>query len=326
MWGMKQAALKYYQLFPLVQNGIVLRQLSKARAFGACVLFDLEDSVIDPAHPEATSALKQTARAQLRELGTMVNEGGMSEKDFHIRINPLHSKELTYDLEALAAADITWAGIFVPCVSTPAHIELYMARLERAGIRYTELIPILETEEGLRNVSTIFANRPPEIQAAFFGNYDYHLDIKRFPIAEQHNDAYWHTVEPLIEQLEKLGVAYGNSPYTRFKDDPAFLNVLERMATTCSLPFRQITLRLQQSNLCRSFGVSAQQFMARQLLQPMAELMPLDEAQAIVAEFEKQRSRSGRQQGGSVRYITPQEYLLARNQLKLHDTASGSSE
>lgn len=315
--AMKQKPIKYYQLFPLVHPDIVLRQIAKSHAFGACILFDLEDSVMDPVDPETTRELKSNARKNLIELGKMVNAGGLSPAAFHIRVNPLHSPELQLDLAALRAANIPWTGIFVPQVEQPEHIELYSTKLETSGIQFKELIPILETRAGLANTEAIFENRPTTVKAAFFGNYDYHLEMNQFPVADQSEPAYWEIVEPLIANLERLGVQFGNSPYTHLKDDPAFLQILERLSWVCKLPLRQVTLRLQQTKLCHSFGKSVENMMALQLLNAAPEVMPLDEAKTIVLSFERQRSRQRTTQTSQAkRFITPQEYLLARERLR----------
>ena len=136
----------------------------KADAF----VIDLEDGT-----PESE---KGEARRQLADIVEYVRAQHLEGLLF-VRTNTPGSSHIDADLDSALRADID--GLMIPKVGTPADLNRFgkaAVDAERTGRRRVDLIGLIETAAGVRNVQAIAAAEP-HLRALCFGGEDFISDM-----------------------------------------------------------------------------------------------------------------------------------------------------
>lgn len=240
----------YFTKYDAETNSKHLFKYAKDRTV---ICFDLEDSVDCWIRKENNPSLKK----EKREILTALLSGWKDEmKDMRtaVRINPSGSPEQINDIHSLQQiANISF--IIIPKVNSLSDIEVALTNLSNSNLKYSEIIPVIESKEGLRNLELILKSFP-QIKKIFFGHYDYNLDIKAFPFFHQDSIEYWKWVLKMIETAKLHDVLFINSPYTKLNDLGFFTAMLNYLFTISKGEFGQVTMNSAQTNACNSFHCS----------------------------------------------------------------------
>ncbi len=277
------------------------------------ICFDLEDSICDKLDPGKTKDMKTRYRNILNELLNAIH-GNLGEVKIGIRINSLYSGYFESDVELLAKTKHIHS-LILPKVDAHEEWEEIKGALDSKQIRYTELIPLIESKAGLNNLKRILA-ADKRIRKVGFGHCDYNLSIEAFPFFHQDTGEYWKWVEFIIETIRPFNIKLIHSAYLHLGNTAFFKAMLAHLNFLSPDGFSQFTLSTQQSLLCRSFNGSC---------------IPLDDIamnrlhlhnshndlETFIEEFE--RDNAGRNFTIRIRdnnLLSPQEYTLARRRFQ----------
>lgn len=217
------------------------------------ICFDLEDSVNCWINMENNANLKNEKRKILTELLSGW-EDKIVETKTAVRINSSESPEQINDICSLKQiTNISY--IIIPKVNSVTDIEITTESLLKNNIKFSEIIPVIETKEGLVNLNIIL-KAFPQIKKFFFGHYDYNLDIKALPFFHQDSIEYWKWVIKMIEIARQHNIVFINSPYTKLNDLNFFKSMLKYLFTISKGEFGQVTMNSAQTQCCNEFQIS----------------------------------------------------------------------
>jgi len=262
-----------------------------------CILCDLEDSIQDPDFPENNFSLKERAR---KDLSFILKK---TKKKINIRINSIHSPFFIEDLHLLEKFDKKISSIFIPKIESSDDINIFYQKYGRR----CKINPIIETKIGVENIENILSSKyKSEFQFVFFGNYDFHLDKKIFPINEQYSRKYWDTVLPLIIKIEEQGLKFGNSAYANINDENTNRFIVRQLKKKCKNKFALISLHNKQSEIINNELSDICKNISNHYIYEN------NSSQSSLEDYSntKQKGRSFAFYNGSI--ITPQEYLLLK--------------
>lgn len=217
------------------------------------ICFDLEDSANCWLNKENNAFLKNEKR---KILTSLLSEWGnkLTETKTGVRINTSGSPEQLKDICALKQiTNISF--IIIPKVNSVSDIDTTIENLLKNNLIFSEIIPVIESKEGLSNLNVILKTFP-QIRKIFFGHYDYNLDIKAFPFFHQNSIEYWKWVLKLIEISKLHNVLFINSPYTKLNDQSYFKSMLKYLSTITKGEFGQATMNSAQTHSCNEFQSS----------------------------------------------------------------------
>lgn len=184
-------------------------KISKAISGSAhAIMFDMEDSVSVKSKAEARNVLKET----LQELHTI-------DKKIYVRINDFKSEFWEKDLKLVKEFD--YLGLVVPLVETSEDFK----ELVNHSLSDREIIPIIETAKGIRNIDSILS-ADVNIEKIAFGVVDFCVDVN---ISFQSNNPLLsHSRIELVLASRANGMAAPiDSVYASFKDNEGFVNELD---------------------------------------------------------------------------------------------------
>ncbi|MEO6132389.1 MAG: aldolase/citrate lyase family protein, partial [Saprospiraceae bacterium] len=213
--------------------------------------FDLEDSIQDTLDPFNTRALKSYHRAILKLILKKISIQS-NRMAVGVRINDAHTKDYALDIEALAGAGPI-SSVFLPKAIHAEQVMDLQNRLELAGVHYTEIIPVIETKNGLHNLESILNLKSDKIKSIAFGHCDYNLDNDIYPFIHQDAREYWNWVIRIFNRIRPYQLSFVNSPFLQLENDARFNDMLALLYSVCQGQFGQITLTARQTHLCRSF-------------------------------------------------------------------------
>lgn len=267
---------------------------------GCRILLDLEDSIRDVITPSKSALLKQQARIELANIFSL-----NPALRFDVRVNAPGSGEYEKDIALINSFIHRIRSLFIPKVeNADAIVEV----LDDTGHK-VPVNPIIETLNGFKNRESICISAiRNQVEFFFFGNYDFHLDANIFPICEQGSGAYWKVAAPLIKTVER-DFHFGNSPYSDIDDLATLQYSLSRLQALCTKPFAVMSLHKKQTLEYRRLQTGHTEYIA-----PQAANTYLHARDTYISG--KLKGRSFAIDKHSRRIITPQEYLLALNNLK----------
>ena len=290
----------------------LLRPLATAHA---TAVLDLEDGLWDVTSHERTRERKSWGRRALAALCAERPEL-FHQQRIGIRVNRMDSAEFTLDLAALKVASRAGplACVILPKVESPADLDDCHASLARAGIKYDQLVPIIETRRGLANLTGIVTGACERgVCWVVYGHYDYSLDSLQWPFLDHDESNFWEHVTPIIQRIEHAGLQYIHPPLFQMYDDSRLQLIVEQLAARCRHEFGILTVGSRQSRRCiEPIAPEA----GRAMLRPSAPRSAAETrtlAEQTVASYQTWRradfgfavdARSGR-------FISPHEYLAA---------------
>ncbi|MBS1516299.1 MAG: hypothetical protein JSS63_14800 [Bacteroidetes bacterium] len=273
------------------------------------ICLDLEDSIQDLRHPLNNSSLKNSARNFIRKIFSGLRPLNVN---FGIRINSYHSKEFILDIKLLSESFLKEKikSILIPKVESVEEVELIINSLEKTGVNAAEIIPVIETKKGFKNLESIVNLNNLRLRRIAFGHCDFNIDNNFFPFFHQNSRQYWEWVKEFTSIIESAGMQFINSPFLKLQDDYSFQSMLSKLFTHCSSDFGQITLTNRQTQLCKKFQPDYKQLNGyrKQLNENECEIY----AKELVNDFESYNEGKGFTISNKRTLISPQEYTSAR--------------
>ena len=221
--------------------------LNNRQTFGTTVVFDLEDGLQNVFDIKQSKNLKEETRNLLFNALNDRNKKTISE--YGIRINALSSVEFYNDLKFLRGLNknVKWKYVVVPKINSQNDVVNCMNAFSENDIKFTEFIPIIETINGFQNIKNIFSNKPNKLfHRSFWGQEDFNLDLKCWPLKDYTHSDYWETLKTFITFIENAGYHYINGPSLNLSDHAVLKKILGVVSTICHLDFDQVALSYEQ--------------------------------------------------------------------------------
>ena len=273
--------------------------------------FDFEDSIQDCLNPINTPTLKTNYRNYLQ---TIIDKCkiDISEVNVGIRINAIDSPEYILDLVALAKIKNV-STIFIPKVSNSKQILNLQNDLQRNGVSYNEIIPVVETKNGLNNLEEIFQTNLNKIRGIAFGHCDYNFDNHNYPFFYQDSREYWTWITKISEFTKSNNLRIVNSPFLQLDNNEFFKNVLNMLYSIGGNNVAQITLTQKQTSICNSFPDNKKNIVLPKILNRLDLRVPTFYAENFIESFEKNTNNKGFAISNNRTILSPQEYISSLN-------------
>lgn len=166
-------------------------------------IFDFEDAIRDPNDFDNESSLKISARETLLSYMPLPEE---IQKRYALRINPVDSLPFEADLHYLELTKkYPPHSIILPKVHSVAEIK----KFEDVLPFKSEIIPLIESKEGLKNIDSIL-RVSHQIRSFCFGHIDYFFESKVFPIPKSvvESNELREVIEYLMSYAKKVKKQY----------------------------------------------------------------------------------------------------------------------
>jgi citrate lyase beta subunit len=280
----------------------------------ATLCFDFEDSIQNWILPQKNSELKAEYRNYFRKLFTG-NSSQLQNCKIGIRLNSESSGEQIFDVRTLQSVKdfLKIHSILLPKTEDCEQVIRLIENLDKLKILYDEIIPIIESKNGLNNLPDIAKLYPQKIRNIGFGHCDYNLDIGAFPFFHQESIEYWRWIHKLFSILDINHIRIINSAYLQLENHSYFQKMLGYMKSICGDNFAQFTLTFRQSIQCRDFiehgNIEYKKINERLNLRPVRS-----NAESLIDKFETEDHHIGFAVTRENRIlISPQEYVSAKN-------------
>jgi citrate lyase beta subunit len=227
-----------------------LESIINKEASGVVICFDLEDSICNWIDEKENTNLKNEYRKILNKILSGLNSESNSIK-IGIRINSGGSDFQNLDIESIPIGSRI-NTILIPKVEDKNQIDTVASSLNARSIIFSEIIPIIESKEGLEKLEDIL-NAKYHVKKVGFGHCDYNLSIHAFPFFHQDSVEYWKWVNRIIEILSEKELKFINSAVLDLNDSALFQSMLDHLHTIYPNNFGQFTLTHQQTLVCKSF-------------------------------------------------------------------------
>jgi citrate lyase subunit beta/citryl-CoA lyase len=172
---MAQQSLITYLFVPATNRKFIDHVVREDRWDPDYLIFDFEDAIRDVFDLENEGSLKMCARETLLSYLPFPENIG---RKYILRINAIGSAPFEADIGFLESSkDNPPRAIVLPKAESASDIHA----LERALPRLTEIIPLIETSAGVRNIDAILS-ASSRIKAFCFGHIDYFFEQGTFPL------------------------------------------------------------------------------------------------------------------------------------------------
>ena len=287
--------------------------IQKYAETNATLCFDFEDSIKNWMNPTSDSELKSQHRSYFRSIyNNLLSRLGPVK--IGIRINN-YLPELEKDILAISTFRIN--SILIPKVETPEQIKFVEHLLIENKVFYDELLPVVESHQGLINLRDIIQSSPQKIRKIGFGHCDYNLNINTFPFFQQDSNEYWKWINKIGSVAIPQNIKVMNSPWLELENSSFFQAMLIHLDKLFGENFGQFTLTTRQTAICNTFKLTKKQYSFSKLLSNRLELNVPDQLAAeLINKFENGNNNRGftvSKADGIL--ISPQEYLAAKSYL-----------
>jgi hypothetical protein len=279
-----------------------IEHLCKFAETKAILCFDLEDSI------NKTELKPQYRNYFVQILENLLPQVGAQKIGLRINSN---AEEFDKDADTIADRYINF--IFIPKVENIEQINLIFKRLSENNVSFDELIPIIETKNGLTDLPDIIKNLPGKINKIAFGHCDYNFSINAYPFFHQDTMEYWKWIHKLNEIITPNGLSLVNSPYLDLNNHSFFQSMINYLYEYLGNNFGQITLSSKQSEIIRNFEPKNNKLNFKRLIDNRLNLcMPLHYDHQIIEAFANENHNRGFTVIQKNRIIiSPQEYRKA---------------
>lgn len=211
------------------------------------LVFDLEDTLFD-IEGLKTPEIKSWGRNELIEF-SYLRKDLPSRKKIGVRVNRPNSAEFDNDIFFLSQLSKNWniEAIVIPKVETTRELNDALYQLKEHKISYNRYIPIVETIQGMKNLSSIASH--PGLQDIIYGHNDYSLEMGHWPFFDEEEEKFWEIVTPFIQTIEKAGLSYVHPPIFSLSNESFFKQIVSRLKNSCRHPFGMITINSTQTIL-----------------------------------------------------------------------------
>lgn len=216
--------------------------------YNAIICFDLEDSI------KSDNKNYQLTRTKIFSDISELISNNINIVEIGIRINSYKSGFYLEDIIRISQIlnEYCHVNFFLPKVSTSSELTKTVKAIHSNKIQNFEIIPIIESKNGMNKLTEILFNESICISKIAFGHCDYNLDCNHFPFHHQDSDKYWSWIND-ISQICGEEITFLNSPYLNLKDDDYLFEILSKVKKVTKKS-GQITLTLRQSKVCNLFN------------------------------------------------------------------------
>ena len=306
-----------------------MERLIRSMVPGTMAILDLEDGYLDVRDPAGTSERREGGRKHLLEL-CAGSRGRTNGRPVAMRINAAGTDDFVRDLPVVRAFADTFglAAIMLPKVGSGEEYRAALAALEDCGVARGCLIPMVETEKGLRRIEEIVAAAVAlGATALVYGHHDYCLDVCCWPFPDPGERIYWEPVERVAEVAMGAGLRYVHPPEANLRDEALLGRMISKLRGICGDHLDLYSAGMSQTAiLLRLTGESSPSL---ENFEPIARLSPLGPeekkrlAEETCALFEEnnRQEHSFSVDARTGRFISPHEYLAAVRYLGSLDRA-----
>ena len=273
--------------------------------------FDFEDSIQDCLNPSNTPTLKKVYRNYFKTIFNKCNLHS-GKANIGIRINASESPEHLLDILVLSEIKQV-STIFIPKANNSNQILNLQNILHKNGIIYNEIIPVVETKQGLNNMEEILKSNSCKIGGIAFGHCDYNNDNHNYPFFHQDSREYWTWITKLFEIVKPYNLPIINSPYLQLDNNKFFKNMLNILFAIGGNKIGQITLTQEQTNICNSFPDNIKNILLPKLLNRLDLRVPAFYAENFIESFTNNTCNKGFAINHDRTILSPQEYISSVN-------------
>ena len=271
----------------------------------ANICFDLEDSIKND-----TNTYQQVRISIFKDILELIRNNKVLEVG--IRINSTLSDFYSDDIFQISklSSNHPHINIFIPKISDSTDIVKTVKEIVSNKIQNFEIIPIIESIQGMNNLSSILSNNKQYIFKVAFGHCDFNYDCNYFPFHHQDSEDYWNWVKVLIDICGNDFI-FLNSPYLNLNDDDNLVRILSRLKKATNKS-GQITLSLRQSKVCSAFN--QQDYKLSNRLESRARIEEVNQFAMYLVNSFKQYKVDGKNFAiipDIKKLISPQEYAKA---------------
>jgi citrate lyase beta subunit len=302
----------------------VMERLIRSMVPGTMGILDLEDGYLDVRDPGRTSERRESGRKQLLELCAR-SQGRANGRPVAMRINAVGTEDFVRDLQVLRTVADTFglAAVMLPKVGSGEEYRDALAALEDCRVACGSLVPMVETEEGLRRVDEIVAEAVAVgATALVYGHHDYCLDVGCWPFPGPGDRAYWEPVERVAEAAIVGGLRYVHPPEANLRDEALLGRMISKLRGICgdhldlySAGMSQTTILLRLTGESLPSVETSVPVTRLSLLGPEEKKRLAEETFALFEENNRQE-HSFSADARTGRFISPHEYLAAVKYLR----------
>jgi len=297
--------IQAYQFIKYNENTSI-EYIEKVHKTGAVICFDFEDGIINPLEMDMTSSLKEKARVHFNTLYSLIYNFNKYIK-VGIRLNNVKTSDFEKDLIKIKGK--IFDSIFIPKIEQSYEIQLVLDKLNEFKIDYKNLIPIIESKKGFKNLENILQSNQ-NLSKIAFGHCDYNLDINSYPFFHQDSWEYWKWITVINATIEKKGIQLINSPFLNTDNETFFCSMLDYITAKKNYFCGQVTLSTRQSELCTSRKFSDKNF-SKNIENKNNISVDKNFALGLINEFETNNKLKGLSKSKN-NFISLQEYLASK--------------
>lgn len=277
--------------------------------------FDFEDSIQDVINPDKNASLKKKYRTIFESI---IHNNHQRIKNFPIgiRLNQNDSLEQKLDIDCLKkiSSRVKIKSILLPKTESCEDVERLQTLLKREQIDYYEIVPIIETFDGLNNLTSIIKQPLDKIYKVAFGHCDFNLSNNIFPFYHQDSEVYWTWILQIATAIDNKNILFLNSAYLQINDDNGFKQMLSCLSKIFSTKYGQFTMTHKQTQLCQNFNNNDEHGIRNRTKEG------IDNLQEYACKIISERENSNLEKGFSIsknsgEVISPHEYIAAKKYL-----------
>jgi citrate lyase beta subunit len=311
-----------YQFIP-VAAGRVMERLIRSMGAGTMAVLDLEDGYLDVRDPGKTSERRASGRQQLLELCANA-KGRTNGRPVAMRVNAAGSQDFARDLRVVRVVAETFglAAVMLPKVESADQMGRAHADLSAEGVEFGDLVPMIETRKGMDRIDEILA-AAVELgsPAVVYGHHDYWLDACAWPFPAPSDKSYWEPVERVAGAALAAGLRYVHPPEAELRDVPLLVDMVERLHGLCGGRFDLFSAGMSQTLILRRLMADASSdknlsALSEPCASEPAEKERLAEETCALFEENNRPEHAFSADARSGRFISPHEYLAAKNYLR----------
>lgn len=202
------------QYLPLTRPKATERFAKKLNKSNVMVILDLEDSAQNPFSIKETNKLKIQARCGLESISK--SSTFIPSCKTYVRINSINTKYFEEDIQSVISASnhLDLAGIFAPKIEDYLTIKKIHNKLSEIN-RKIEIIPMIETIKGMRNLSNILESDKDNnlFSRIHYGHFDYCLDAQIWPFSDPFHFEFWKIIKTVAGLVLKSNKTYIHTPF-----------------------------------------------------------------------------------------------------------------
>ncbi len=197
----------------------------------------MEDSAQDLFDKQNNKNLKKISREGLRYL---YDKNILEDTKTFVRINSQKSEFYEKDIQTISLLlkkKSLIEGIFLPKVENYKQIKDCYDQLSCTKIKKVSIVPMIETEEGLKNLDKILLEDKNNdiIKYVHYGHYDFCLDSNFWPFPEPYHFEYWKVIEEISRYIVKHKKKYIHTPFPLIETENVYWSSIDYMQKNLSI-------------------------------------------------------------------------------------------